>query len=255
MSESKTFTSGTLINSGWLNAVDATTFEALGDGSLNPPTTRTQVTTNIQSLATGASAVARSVQSKLNDSINVKDFGATGDGTTDDSAALQAAITAAAGATLYIPEGTYYYTSLLTVSNSMNITGDGYGSQLKPYAPSGNNIRINASNVMIENIRMEGTASVGFAVGVSGAVTNITFQNCFFKTVGQVVYLYTANDITVQNCVFDTTGYGVIQNVGYVSSFVLIDNNIAKNMNADFVEANCESGSPSEAWTISNNIF
>jgi len=210
-----------------------------------------------QSNASGnlTGAVGRTVHQKLQELISVKDFGATGDGTTDDSAALQAAITAAAGATLYIPEGTYYYTSLLTVSNSMNITGDGYGSQLKPYAPSGNNIRINASNVMIENIRMEGTAPVGFAIGVSGAVTNITFQNCFFKTVEQVIYLYTANDITIQNCVFDTTGYGVIQNVGYVSSFVLIDNNIAKNMTADFVEANCESGSPSEAWTISNNIF
>ena len=51
MSESKTFTSGTLINSGWLNAVDATTYEALGDGSLNPPTTGAQIVANL-SLAT-----------------------------------------------------------------------------------------------------------------------------------------------------------------------------------------------------------
>ena len=51
MSESKTFASVTLINSGWLNAVDATTFEALGDGSLNPPTTGAQIVANL-SLAT-----------------------------------------------------------------------------------------------------------------------------------------------------------------------------------------------------------
>ena len=55
MSESKTFVSGTLINSGWLNAVDATTFEALGDGSLNPPTTGAQIVTNL-SLATQTTA-------------------------------------------------------------------------------------------------------------------------------------------------------------------------------------------------------
>jgi len=55
MSESKTFTSGTLINSGWLNAVDATTYEALGDGSLNPPTTGAQIVTNL-SLATQTTA-------------------------------------------------------------------------------------------------------------------------------------------------------------------------------------------------------
>jgi len=55
MSESKTFISGTLINSGWLNAVDATTYEALGDGSLNPPTTGAQIVTNL-SLATQTTA-------------------------------------------------------------------------------------------------------------------------------------------------------------------------------------------------------
>ena len=55
MSESKTFTSGTLINSGWLNAVDATTYEALGDGSLNPPTTGAQIVANL-SLATQTTA-------------------------------------------------------------------------------------------------------------------------------------------------------------------------------------------------------
>ena len=55
MSESKTFVSGTLINSGWLNAVDATTYEALGDGSLNPPTTGAQIVTNL-SLATQTTA-------------------------------------------------------------------------------------------------------------------------------------------------------------------------------------------------------
>ena len=202
-----------------------------------------------------AGAVGRTVHQKFQEMISVKDFGATGDGVTDDSAALQAAITAAAGATLYFPEGVYYYTSLLTISNPMTITGDGYGTQLKPNTPSGNNIRINSSNVLVEKIRMEGSSPGGFAIGATGLVTNVTFQNCFFKSIGQVIWLFTANDVTVQTCVFDTTGYGVIQQAGYVSNFVLVDNNIAKNMDADFVEANCASSAPSEGWTITNNIF
>jgi polygalacturonase len=37
--------------------------------------------------------------------VNVKDFGATGDGSTDDTSAIQAAVTAAANKSLYIPAG------------------------------------------------------------------------------------------------------------------------------------------------------
>jgi hypothetical protein len=237
------------VDSGIYTDLANTTNVALGDALVGFKQS------NSSGVLTGA--VGRTVHQKFQEMISVKDFGATGDGTTDDSGALQAAITAAGAqnATLYIPDGTYYYTSLLTISNAMTITGDGYGSQLKPNTPSGNNIRVNASNVLIEKIRMEGTSPGGFAVGYSGAVTNVTFQNCFFKDVGQVVWLWTAKDVTVQNCVFDTTGYGVIQQSGSVSSFVLVDNNIAKNMKADFVEANCASSAPSESWTITNNIY
>jgi hypothetical protein len=57
----------------------------------------------------GTGAVARTIDSKLKDFVSVKDFGAVGDGTTNDAAAIQTAInySIANGKALYMPEGTY----------------------------------------------------------------------------------------------------------------------------------------------------
>jgi parallel beta-helix repeat protein len=49
-------------------------------------------------------------------SISVKDFGATGDGITDDTTAIQAAL--AGGGTVYFPEGTYLTGSLAVYSDT-----------------------------------------------------------------------------------------------------------------------------------------
>ena len=49
----------------------------------------------------GAGAVTRTVDSKLKDVVNVKDFGAVGDGVVNDTAAIQAAVNS--GKRVYIP--------------------------------------------------------------------------------------------------------------------------------------------------------
>lgn len=69
-------------------------------------------------LQAGVGAVARSLRSKLRDVVSVKDFGAVGDGVSDDTVFIQAAIdsfTAGRG-TVYFPPGTYKVTSQITVS-------------------------------------------------------------------------------------------------------------------------------------------
>lgn len=57
---------------------------------------------------------------------NVLNYGATGDGVTDDTAAIQAAITAAGRGTVFLPEGNYRVTQL-NITTSTNMLGCGAG--------------------------------------------------------------------------------------------------------------------------------
>lgn len=72
--------------------------------------------------------VARTQHAKNLETLTVTDFGAVGNGSTDDTAAIQAALTAAAGKVLTIPQGTYKVTSGLSVP--ANTTIYGYGATL-----------------------------------------------------------------------------------------------------------------------------
>jgi len=70
-------------------------------------------------------AIPRSVQDKFEDFVSVKDFGAKGDGSTDDTAAFKAAI--ATGKAVYIPKASPYYkiTDTLTINTShQGLIGD-----------------------------------------------------------------------------------------------------------------------------------
>lgn len=71
-------------------------------------------------IQSGTGAVATTAQAKLRESVSVKDFGATGNGTTDDTAAIQLAVTAAYAQekALYFPAGTYLMASTITMGNN-----------------------------------------------------------------------------------------------------------------------------------------
>jgi Pectate lyase superfamily protein len=94
---------------------------------------------NFRFPATGA-PTARTLPDRLDDVINVKDWGATGNGRTDDTAAIQAAINHTAtrnyaggsGATLFFPTGRYNVSQPLLISSpgSPRLIGSGKESTI-----------------------------------------------------------------------------------------------------------------------------
>lgn len=76
-------------------------------------------------IAAGTGATTRTLQNKLRDTVSVKDFGAVGDGATDDRAAIQAAINSAMtlGNAVYFPAGVYVMSTMGDTINGAQIFG------------------------------------------------------------------------------------------------------------------------------------
>lgn len=120
------------------------------------------------------------VELPKSDYINVKDYGATGDGVTDDTAAIKTAVEAVPeNGTLYFPVGVYRVDNIMLKSN-MIVKGDGKGSIIKlndnapltnveEYDDYWNNCFTvyQISNVTIENIALDGNKENNSATGTS----------------------------------------------------------------------------------------
>lgn len=171
---------------------------------------------NYTSPASGA--VTRTIASKLGDLISVKDFGALGNGTTDDTAAIAAAFTACpVGGTVYFPQGNYPTTGL-TITRPCNIAGAGSGA-LDIGPPSWNTFSTGA--------RIFGTSTTNDTIRIAPTVTNnwvsVTIRdvavegnsNVSGATAGDALHLIGAANSHVRNVsiedvlVYHATGCGL----------------------------------------------
>jgi hypothetical protein len=119
--------------------------------------------------APGAGSVQTDVQSKLREFVSVKDFGAVGDGVTDDTVAIQAAIDSLTnGGVVFIPSGAYITTAELSINvPGVTIQGQGCGdklfsttgaaSRIRSSALTGSVIRAKAINTRIIGVSIEAT--------------------------------------------------------------------------------------------------
>jgi hypothetical protein len=82
---------------------------------------------NSSSVTATGSTTARTLANRFADIVNVKDFGAVGDGVADDTTALQAAINTIGvnGGSIFIPKGIFLINSTLNINNkSITISGE-----------------------------------------------------------------------------------------------------------------------------------
>jgi hypothetical protein len=136
-------------------------------------TTNTTLTGNINYTQGGTGSVSRTVTSKLQEWISPADFGAVGNGTTDDSAAIQNAINAAAstnGVVRFATGVTYAINSQIVVNGPITIFGN--GATLKRTFDSNYiyALKTTGTNVTIYNLTIDGNRS---------ALTASEFKGCF----------------------------------------------------------------------------
>jgi len=113
--------------------------------------------------------VAHKADGKLKDTFSVKNYGAVGDGTTDDTVAVQAALTAAAGAELFIPAGVYAISTALSYNcatlGPVTIRGAGAKAILKATGASNKVLHITGNpgitnaSVILEKFMVQSATS------------------------------------------------------------------------------------------------
>jgi hypothetical protein len=131
---------------------------------------------------TAAGATLQSVQTKLEQYISVKDFGAVGDGVTDDTAAVQAAIDS--GEPIVFPAGSYACGPLTQSTNFQRFYADGFVKIQK----NANGVLFTSTGnyVQFEGIQFIGTGFTGDNVNLTG--NHPTLTNCAsFGTPGRAL--------------------------------------------------------------------
>jgi len=142
--------------------------------------------------------------------ISVRDYGATGDGETDDSASINAALTAAAAAgvsTVYLPSGTHIVTATpVFMTAGVCLLGEGEGSIIKQGAGA------NLDAVVDFSGYLGGTVATGASIRhclIDGNRDNNS-GGLSLNAIKRIVYYGNTDYVTIADCIIQNgPGYGV----------------------------------------------
>lgn len=221
------------------SGVTISTTDSLGDGGA---AVSNSLAANLASATTGKGAalvaylptvtggVGRTVQAKLAETVSVKDFGAAGDGTTNDTTAFQAALNSGAavidgGGKTYLVSGNLLVSSNTTLQNfALKLVG---GSAIPLSGLTINGLTTAKTNIVLLNITIDGNRKSMTNFGAPsdgdkscfrlvGSVSNVLIENVtgsFCGTDGLQLFSYTRpatdndsdlrfHNITVRNSTF-----------------------------------------------------
>lgn len=163
-------------------------------------------------------AVETNVEARLSERVSVKDFGAVGDGVTDDTAAIQAAIDT--GKPVFLPVGRYVVSALTMSTRGQTLYGplspagrseltSEMGAQLVVTGATG--ITSTAQLVSLESVSFYGSGATT-ALSLSGAAGNTDDVDAYIRRCGFYSFsapiIHTGRGLLVDDCGFSDLSGG-----------------------------------------------
>lgn len=168
--------------------------------------------------------------------INVRKYGAVGDGTTNDQTAITNAIAATpAGGVLYFPEGTYLVSTTVSVNKAITIQGTG-NSRIKV---TGNisAFTLNSNNVNIDFLNFHGSGKAGgntSQIGINcNSFVDFAVSNCQFDSLNGIGLFWLNTTVGINryggrviNCLFNLNNVGF--QAGASGEYISVIGGVAK---------------------------
>lgn len=160
---------------------------------------------------------------------SVKDYGALGDGVTDDTTAIQAGLNDTANGFLYFPPGTYK-SQALTITNRTGLVVEGQGATLsftgtgsdtapKALKLAGANVDITIRHMRFVGDGVAASYHMGIFVPTGVSFEGLRVQDCRFESLAAGIYMDRATgtwlNLLIEGCQFKTiVGTGTAQGLG-----------------------------------------